>query len=51
MSKINGDKARDHKRRARQAKMRVEIRKIREGQHVAGQSKPAKKRKSAVTAP
>ena len=44
MSKINGDKARDHKRRARQAKMRVEIRKIREGQHPAGQSKAGSKK-------
>jgi len=42
MSKINGDKARDHKRRTRQAKMRVEIRKIREGQSEAApaRSKP-----------
>jgi hypothetical protein len=51
MSKINGDKARDHKRRTRQAKMRVEIRKIREGQPVAGQSKRQQKSKTAGTAP
>jgi hypothetical protein len=47
MSKINGDKARDHKRRTRQAKMRVEIRKIREGQPVAAQSKPNSKKAKA----
>jgi len=46
MSKINGDKARDHKRATRQAKMRLQIRELRAGRQESTPKAAAKKSKT-----